>query len=146
MKKAQESKSTILLVSVYEWDKYEFNEESQNWERCPREFIHEVYVRDIVDMVVLFQKFGRKVKYKKPTDKNWYTHRAMMNRLFKKEIDERIYLMGKTIIATNKLTEDVLERERRRYSISTTNKEDPKKSKYYRRMPSGHYLEVTSWD
>ncbi|USL25093.1 hypothetical protein [Priestia megaterium] len=143
MKNNQNSKSIILLVSAYDWNHYEFNEEEQRWGRFPREFLHEVPVRDIVDMAVLFQKFGSRVKYKKPTDKNWYTHRAMMNRLFKKEADERFDEIGGRLLAVSNLTEDVLEKERNRYSIGTLNPKEPRKSRYYRYMPSGDYVEVT---
>jgi hypothetical protein len=137
------TKTTTLLVSVYDWNNCEFYEDEQGWFRSPREFRYEVTVRDIVDMAILFQKFGSRVKYKKPTDKNWYTHRSMMNRLFKKEAAERFDEMEGRLLAFNTLTEDILEKEQNRYSISTINTKEPKKSRYYRRMPSGDYLEVT---
>lgn len=97
----QNSNATIILVSNYDWCYEEFDEELQTEIPSPKECIHEIYVQNIEDMAVLFHRFGSKAKYKKPTDKNWYTYRAMMNRLFKKEIAKKCIENEGTIVAVN---------------------------------------------
>lgn len=101
MTKNKNSKPTLLLVSIYDWDHLEFNEENEK--NVPKEFVYEFYVRNIEDMVVLSHRFSSKVKYKKPTDKNWYTYRSMVYRLFRKEIDGRNIDNQLKLIAVNEL-------------------------------------------
>lgn len=89
MKSNQKLKATTILVSVHRLCYDGFNEESQTSTYSFREVIYEACVQNIGDMAILFHKFGKRAKYKKSTDKNWYTYRTMMNRLFKKEIAEK---------------------------------------------------------
>ncbi|PLT29219.1 hypothetical protein [Peribacillus deserti] len=53
-----------------------------------KEDVFKVHIKSIEDMVILTHRLGCKVKYKKPTDKNWYTYRSRVKRLFNKEINE----------------------------------------------------------
>ncbi|SIR68450.1 hypothetical protein SAMN05878482_10525 [Peribacillus simplex] len=107
---------TTLLVSTYKWSRNEFDEIKQKEVKSRKEFIYEVSVRDISDMAVVFHKFGRKVKYKKPTDKNWYTYRTMVNRLFKEEVTQKFSETDGRLVAVNTLVEAELEIEKNSYS------------------------------
>lgn len=99
-----QTKSTTLLVSVYQWTmetvetplpKKTGAEPShtrslppQHEKHVAKEFIYEVQINNIGDLAVLHNRFHNKVRFKKTTDKNWYTYRAMSTRLFKKETSE----------------------------------------------------------
>lgn len=50
------------------------------------EIVYETEISSVADFVALTYRFDKLVKYKKPTDKNWYTARSMMKRLFKNEV------------------------------------------------------------
>lgn len=50
------------------------------------EFIYETEISSVADFLAVTYQFDKLVQYKKPTDKNWYTARSMMKRLFKKEV------------------------------------------------------------
>lgn len=97
-------KSTTLLVSVYQWTKETVETplpkktevESfftralppQHEKHVAKEFIYEVQINNIGDLATLYNRFHNKVRFKKTTDKNWYTYRAMSTRLFKKGTSE----------------------------------------------------------
>jgi molybdopterin converting factor small subunit len=93
MKNIQNTKTTTLLVSIYSWEG-----------RTPKtEDVFEVQIRNMEDMTILTHRLGYKVKYKKPTDKNWNTYRAMTKRLFKKEIHEERENLKPIFVAVNDL-------------------------------------------
>ncbi|HFJ9371738.1 TPA: hypothetical protein ACGW7B_002260 [Bacillus nitratireducens] len=99
-----QTKSTTLLVSVYQWTMetvetplpkknegksfFTIALPPQHEKHVAKEFIYEVQINNIGDLAVLHNRFHNKVRFKKPTDKNWYTYRAMSTRLFKKETSE----------------------------------------------------------
>jgi hypothetical protein len=67
------TKTTTIQISIYDWGKME-------------ELICESQIGSIEDLVVLSYRFDKSVKYKKPTDKNWYYCKTMIKRLFRDEI------------------------------------------------------------
>lgn len=82
-------KNITLLISIYSWDwKYDYDTRTSAFINPIKEDVFEVQIRSIEDMTILSLRLGWKVKFKKPTDKNWYTYRAMTKRLFNKEINE----------------------------------------------------------
>jgi len=85
MTNKEDSKAIHLLISLYDWQgNYDYH---GKFLHPIRETIFEVQIRSMKDMVILTHRLGVSVKYKKPTDKNWYTPRAMTRRLFRKEIN-----------------------------------------------------------
>lgn len=64
-----------IQISVYDW-------------KNMKEYIYESTVSSVEDMIALYYKFNRQVKFKKPTDKNWYYCKTMIKRLFKSEINK----------------------------------------------------------
>ncbi|MDK8643802.1 hypothetical protein [Niallia taxi] len=56
----------------------------QEWSEY--EFVYEAEISSIADFIALTYRFDKFVKYKKPTDKNWYTTKIMGKRLFKNEV------------------------------------------------------------
>jgi hypothetical protein len=50
------------------------------------EFVYEAEISSVADFLALTYRFDKQVKYKKPTDKNWYTAKTMVKRLFKNEV------------------------------------------------------------
>lgn len=60
--------------------------EEYKYNRNEYELVYEAKINNIADFVALTYRFDKQVKYKKPTDKNWYTARSMMKRLFKNEV------------------------------------------------------------
>lgn len=51
------------------------------------ESIYQTQVSNLSEFIALTFKHYRQVKYKKPTDKNWYHSKTMAKRLFKSELD-----------------------------------------------------------
>ncbi|MDC2863490.1 hypothetical protein [Bacillus sp. BP-3] len=50
------------------------------------EFVYEAEISSVADFIALTYRFDKFVKYKKPTDKNWYNAKTMVKRLFKNEV------------------------------------------------------------
>lgn len=85
----QKSMQVTLLVSLYSWDRQkDYDQETKTFINPVNEDVFEVKIKGIEDMTILTHRLGYKVRYKKPTDKNWYTYRAMTKRLFRKEIED----------------------------------------------------------
>ncbi|KAB2489986.1 hypothetical protein [Priestia endophytica] len=125
MKDNQNSKSITLLVSIYSWNREDdYDQKTQSFINPIKEDVFEVQIKNIEDMTILTHRLGCKVKYKKPTDKNWYTYRAMTKRLFKKEINEsRSHLepLFSSVIDLKKIMEERkqarLEKEREKWKL-----------------------------
>lgn len=99
-------KSITILVSVYSWsvEKVEkqvpagynheldlfFNSAVTGYleENTAQETIYEVEISSIGDLAELYNRFHCNVRFKKPTDKNWYSYRQMSRRLFKPSTSE----------------------------------------------------------
>lgn len=62
-----------IQISIYNWV-------------IDEELIYETQVSSPEEMVALIYSYGKKVRFKKPTDKNWYYGRTLVKRLFKKEL------------------------------------------------------------
>ncbi|MER2079006.1 hypothetical protein [Psychrobacillus psychrotolerans] len=85
------SKTVTLLISIYDWNnKEDYDKRNGTFINPVKEDIFKVQIKGIKDMIILTHRLGVKVRYKKPTDKNWYSSRAMIKRLFRKEIDENL--------------------------------------------------------
>lgn len=69
-------KTTTIQISVYDW-------------QLKGELIYEAQIECIEELLALSYKFGKKAKYKKPTDKNWYYNKTMVRRLFKKKLSDK---------------------------------------------------------
>lgn len=65
------------------------------------ELVYEAQIGSIEDFLALSYRFDKKVKYKKPTDKNWYYAKTMVKRLYKKELLGRVPVIK--IVSTNDL-------------------------------------------
>ncbi|MBN3553311.1 hypothetical protein JYA63_03470 [Fictibacillus nanhaiensis] len=70
-----------IQISIYNSFNNSFSEKTEY------EFVYEAKVTCVAEFIVLTYQFNKFVKYKKPTDKNWYTPRTMIKRLFKNEIE-----------------------------------------------------------
>jgi hypothetical protein len=68
-----ENKLQTIQISIINWSIME-------------ELVYEAQIGSIEDFLALTYRFDKKVKYKKPTDKNWYYAKTMVKRLFKKEL------------------------------------------------------------
>ncbi|RLQ89956.1 hypothetical protein [Falsibacillus albus] len=81
-------KSTqTIQISIYKaFGKSRYNNYEYNHLLDEFEFVYEAEVSSVADFIALTYRLNKFVKYKKPTDKNWYTSRTMVKRLFKKEI------------------------------------------------------------
>jgi hypothetical protein len=84
---------TTIQISIYDWSIME-------------EIVYEAQIGSVSDFLSLTYRFGKKVKYKKPTDKNWYYGKTMIKRLFKKEIAIKPTLKFVTTNDLNKIEED----------------------------------------
>lgn len=73
MEELKMKETTTIQISVYDWVNME-------------EIVYETQVRSVEDMVALTYQFDNKVKYKKPTDQNWYYAKTMLKRLFKQDL------------------------------------------------------------
>lgn len=91
MKNNQNEEPITIFYSIYDFypTKFFYGTDGYAKRRGPMEYIYEVEIRDMNDFTKLWIKQDKKVKYKKPNDKNWYTYRAMLNRLFKKELNQK---------------------------------------------------------
>lgn len=87
------TKTTTIQISVFDWSNME-------------EIVYESQIGSVADFLSLTYRFGRKVKYKKPTDKNWYYGKTMIKRLFKKEIAIKPTLKFVTTNDLNKIEEE----------------------------------------
>ncbi|MDN4493359.1 hypothetical protein [Ureibacillus aquaedulcis] len=90
------TKTTTIQISVYDW-------------YLKHEYIYETQIGSVEDLISLSSQFNKKVKYKKPTDINWYYSKTMIKRLFKKEIASAEYPEVK-LVATNDLNKLIEER------------------------------------
>ncbi|QDP39434.1 hypothetical protein [Radiobacillus deserti] len=70
------TKTTTIQISVYDYNTME-------------ELIYETQIGSIEELIALSYRYDKSVKYKKPTDKNWYYCRTMIKRLFKKELNSK---------------------------------------------------------
>ncbi|HFK1513844.1 hypothetical protein [Bacillus paranthracis] len=85
--------TTTIQISVYDWSIME-------------EIVYEAQIGSVTDFLSLTYRFDKKVKYKKPTDKNWYYGKTMIKRLFKEEIAIKPTLKFMTTNDLNKIEEE----------------------------------------
>lgn len=52
------------------------------------ELVYEAQVNSLEELISLTYSFGKQVKFKKPTDKNWYYAKTLIKRLFKKDLEK----------------------------------------------------------
>jgi len=92
------TKTTAIQISVYDWV-------------IKEEIIYETQIGSVEDMLAITYRFGKKTKYKKPTDKNWYYAKTMIKRLFKKEMSTNPIIKFVTTNDLNKIYEEKLKSE-----------------------------------
>ncbi|CDQ21808.1 hypothetical protein [Halobacillus karajensis] len=90
------TKTTTIQISIYEWSIME-------------EIVYETQISSVGEFLALTYRFDKKIKYKKPTDKNWYYAKTMIKRLFKKELSSKSTIK---FVKTNDLNKMYEEKEK----------------------------------